>query len=162
MSKRIVPFRMHPSGWFLFIFCVLIGIRIGGSHYGPIIGLMLIGSLLLHELGHMLIAVILHVPVREFGLTFAGAYNRRAYATRRRDELLISIAGPLTNLALVFPLMFVPHVGSLVAACNLMLGAVNLLPIPSSDGLRILRMIRHTGTPVDIAFGLNASRTPSV
>jgi len=33
-------------------------------------------------------AAFLKVPVREIGLTFAGAYLKRSQATRRRDEIL--------------------------------------------------------------------------
>jgi Zn-dependent protease len=77
--------------------------------------------------------------VREFGLRLGGAYNRRAYATRRRDEILIAASGPLMNLLLILPLIFVPRVGPQLATCNLFLGVINLLPFPSSDGLRILR-----------------------
>jgi Zn-dependent protease len=90
-------------------------------------------------MGHMLAAIMLRVPVREFGLCLSGAYNRRAYADRRRDEVLISAAGPLMNLFFVLPLLYLPVIGTKLALCNLSLCVVNLLPLPSSDGLRILR-----------------------
>jgi Zn-dependent protease len=89
----------------------------------------------------MLAAIMLRVPVREFGLCLRGAYNRRAYAGRRRGEIFISAAGPLMNLLLVFPLLYLPVIGSKLALCNLLICVVNLLPLPSSDGLRILRTI---------------------
>ena len=147
MLRFIVPFRMHKTGWVLLALCVVIGIRMGGWQLGLPIGAFLIASLLLHEVGHMTVATLLRVPVREFGLRLAGAYNRRAYATRRRDELLISAAGPLTNLFLVVPLLFVPQVGAQLALCNLLLGIINLVPLPSSDGLRILRTLWSFTTP---------------
>jgi Zn-dependent protease len=43
------------------------------------------------------------------------------------------------NLLIVVPLIFVPRLGPQLAMCNLMLGVINLLPLPSSDGQRILR-----------------------
>jgi stage IV sporulation protein FB len=103
------------------------------------VGALLLASLLWHEAGHILMAAYLRVPVREFGLTLAGAYLKRSRATRRRDEILIAAAGPLMNLLVVIPLLFVPRLGTQLAVCNLLLGVVNLLPLPASDGLRILR-----------------------
>ena len=141
MKRFMVPFRMHGSGWLLLAMCVLLGIQLSGLRLGVAVGAALVVSLLLHEMGHMLAAIILGVPVREFGLCLRGAYNRRAYANRRRGEVLISAAGPLTNLFLVVPLLFLPAIGSRLAFCNLLIGVVNLLPLPSSDGLRILRTI---------------------
>jgi Zn-dependent protease len=43
------------------------------------------------------------------------------------------------NLLIVVPLIFVPRLGLQLAMCNLMLGIINLLPLPNSDGQRILR-----------------------
>jgi len=70
--------------------------------------------------------------------------------TNRRDEVLISIAGPLTNLCLAIPFLFVPGIGTQLALGNLALCVVNLLPIPSSDGLHILQTLRHSGLPGEV------------
>jgi Zn-dependent protease len=147
MARFIVPFRMHKSGWVMLGMCCLLGAFLSGWRVGIVEGVLVIASLLLHEVGHMTAATVLGIPVREFGLAWRGAYNRRAYANRRRDEILISFAGPLTNLFLALPMMFVPVIGTQLALCNILLCVVNLLPIPSSDGLRILRNIRSS-TPV--------------
>ena len=148
MSRHRIPFRMHRSGWIIPAFCAFIGIHICGFGWrlGLPAGALMVGSLLLHEEGHMLAATALGVPVREFGLCMGGAYIRRAPARCRRDEVLISAAGPLLNLCLVLPLVFLPRIGGQIALCNLVLGIVNLIPFPSSDGLRILRMLgsEHT------------------
>ena len=45
------------------------------------------------------------------------------------------------NLFFVLPLLFLPVMGTKLALCNLSLCVVNLLPLQSSDGLRILRTI---------------------
>lgn len=139
MARLIVPFCMHGTGWLLVLLCVVLGIGMGGWKLGLLEGALFLASLLLHEAGHILAAAILKVPVREFGLQFRGTYIRRAPATRRRDEILIAASGPLVNLLIAVPLIFVPQLGPQLAMCNLMLGAVNLLPLPSSDGQRILR-----------------------
>lgn len=136
---------MHATGWLLIVFCIVLGIRASGLRLGVVVGIAFATSLLLHEIGHMLAAILLRVPVREVGLCLSGAYNRRAYARCRRDEILISAAGPLINLAVVFPLIFVPMVGKQIALCNLLVCIGNLVPIPSSDGLRILRTIWPSG-----------------
>jgi Zn-dependent protease len=105
---------------------------------------LIVASLLLHEMGHMLVASMLGVPVREFGLCLGGAYNRRGTASRRRQELLIASAGPMVNLLLIGSLVL-PLIGPQLAYCNLVLCVVNLLPLPSSDGLRILRALSGSG-----------------
>jgi Zn-dependent protease len=117
----------------------LLGVGMGGWQLGLPEGTLFLASLLLHEAGHIFAAVFLKVPVREFGLELRGAYVRRAYATRRRDEILIAVSGPLMNLLIAVPLTFVPRLGPQLGLFNVMLAAINLLPLPSSDGLRILR-----------------------
>jgi Zn-dependent protease len=154
MERFMVPFRMHKTGWVMLGMCCLLGAALCGWRIGIVEGALVIASLLLHEVGHMSAATMLGVPVREFGLSWRGAYNRRAYAGRRRDEIFISFAGPLTNLLLALPMLFLPVVGPQLALCNLLLCIVNLLPIPSSDGLRILRNItgsKLAARPVAIA-----------
>jgi Zn-dependent protease len=150
MLRIGIPFRMHRTGWFLVLFCVILGVRMSGWQLGLPLSALLLASFLLHEAGHILTATLLRVPVREFGLRLGGAYNRRAYATRRRDEILIAASGPLMNLLLVIPVIFVPRLGPQLATCNLMLGVVNLLPLPSSDGLRILRNLWDSTKPSDL------------
>jgi Zn-dependent protease len=63
--------------------------------------------------------------------------------------MLIAFAGPLVNLVLVFPLLFLPRIGIQLAFCNLTLFVVNLVPLPSSDGMRIVRSI--WGQSADVA-----------
>jgi len=151
MLKFLVPFHMHNTGWVLVGCCAIVGVQLDGWRLGLVVGALLVVSLLLHEVGHMLVAKLLGVPVHEFGLRLLGAYNHREYAGSRRDEILISAAGPLTNLLLAVPLFYVPLIGVPLAICNLELGIFNLLPIPSSDGLRILRTVWGWRAPQDAA-----------
>jgi Zn-dependent protease len=130
---------MHRTGLFVLLVCLAVGVQIGGWELGLPIGALLLVSLLLHEAGHMYAATSLGVPVREFGIRFGGTYVKRARSDRRRDEILIAASGPLVNLLLVIPSLFVPRIGAELATCNLAIGVMNLLPFPHSDGLRILR-----------------------
>jgi Zn-dependent protease len=147
INRLRIPFRVHDRGWVLIVFCACIGIALDGWKTGLAVGALLLASLLLHEVGHILMAVSLHVPVREFGLSMTGAFIRRAYATRRRDEILIAIAGPLANLCIALPLLFLHRLGAQLALANVALCVVNLLPIPASDGLRILKTIWNPAPP---------------
>jgi Zn-dependent protease len=141
MAGLLVPFRIQNKGWMVVALCFLLEIAAFGFRIGILGGAALLLCLLLHEVGHILGAVALKVPVREFGISVHGAYTIRAHGLRGRDDALISLAGPLTNLALAFPSLFLPHIGIQIACCNIALCVLNLLPIPSSDGLRIARSL---------------------
>jgi Zn-dependent protease len=150
MKKFDIPFRVHSTGWLLLLLCISLGVVLFGPRLGLIFGLCMVSSLLLHEGGHILAAIFLGVPVREFGLHIAGAYIRRARAATLQDEVLIAVSGPLMNFCLMLPLSFIPVLGPKLALCNLALGIVNLLPIPASDGMRIFRALRiSTVAPSD-------------
>jgi Zn-dependent protease len=145
---------MHASGWVVVAFCGVIGIRLCGLWYGLALGALIVASLLMHEMGHMLVALMLGVPVREFGFCLGGTYNRRGTARRRRQELLIASAGPLVNLLLI-GCVFLPLIGPQLAFCNLVLCVVNLLPLPSSDGLRILRALSGSSRPTGMVTAMS-------
>lgn len=143
MRRFMVPLRIDSKGWQVVALCFLFEITLHGSWLGLAAGALLVVCLLLHEVGHTSVATAFGVPVREIGICAYGAYTRRARSSRRRDEILISFAGPLMNLLLVFPVILLPRIGMQLAFCNLTLFAVNLVPLPSSDGLRILNLIRN-------------------
>ena len=147
MSGLLVPFRMHNKGWMVIALCFLLEISAWRFWAGIAGGAALLLSLILHEVGHILGATALKVPVREFGISVYGAYTVRARGLRGRDDVLISLAGPLMNLLLVFPSLLLPRIGIQIAMCNMSLCVLNLLPLPSSDGLRIARSLWGPGWP---------------
>jgi stage IV sporulation protein FB len=147
MSGLLVPFRIHNKGWMVVALCFLLEISVSGLTMGLVSGFALLMSMLLHEVGHILGARAFGVPVREFGISVYGAYVVRGRGNCGRDDALISLAGPLMNLALVLPCIFLPHIGIQIATSNLSLCVMNLLPIPSSDGLRIARSLWGPGWP---------------
>ncbi|HTV66292.1 MAG TPA: M50 family metallopeptidase [Bryocella sp.] len=100
---------------------------------------MLLGipATLLHELGHILAAAMCGVKVKKVGLSRVGLYTVREPGPRWAN-LCVSLAGPLFNLLLAATLR---EVAPTFAWVNLMACAYNLLPIPNSDGRRILALL---------------------
>lgn len=132
-----VPFRLHSDGWILLLLCLFIGIAMGGLWMGLPITVFLVLSLILHELGHVTMAMLLRVRVSEIGLRLKGAYIRRAPAGHPYDEALIAFAGPMANFCLMVAFIYMPWIGHRLSLGNLAIGLINLLPIPASDGRRI-------------------------
>lgn len=115
---------------------------------------------LVHELAHKYVAqryrhaaefrsfdggLLLALGLSLFGFIFAapGAVMISGYV-HKRENGIISMAGPLSNLVLVLvfaPLLVVPYlgvVGALGIIINAWLGLFNLLPFGSFDGSKIL------------------------
>lgn len=90
-------------------------------------------AMLLHECGHLAAAAILGVRVKNIGVK----WNKGFYIVREmgspRQNLLIALAGPFTNLLLIATSAWVPLFG----AANFCYAIANLLPIEGSDGYRI-------------------------
>src|SRR4051794_25270403 len=135
------PIRVHLS------FLVLLGAALlwmGGTG-GVLFLVMVAGSVLVHELGHALLARRLGVPIAGIGLhIFGGAAEMVGLPRRPDDEIAIAAAGPAVSFALAglgYTLAAITgvHALALLAGVNLALGAFNLLPVFPSDGGRILR-----------------------
>jgi Zn-dependent protease len=116
-----------------------------GMPQGLILGLVVAASVLVHELGHALVARRRGVAIAGIELHFFGGAAQMVGMPRTpMDEIVIAAAGPAVSLALA-ALFF--GLGALtgatpllqVAAVNLGLGVFNLLPAFPSDGGRILR-----------------------
>ncbi len=115
----------------------------------------LFGFVLLHELGHSLVAQRLGVTVRSITLLPLGGLALTENLPRRpRDEMLIALAGPAVNFVLAL-LIFIGRVsGALggelidyILVANLMLGGFNLVPAFPLDGGRVLRALLATRLP---------------
>lgn len=103
--------------------------------------LVTVGAAFLHECGHMAAARLLHIPLSGLRLSFLGA--RLEVSGRMMsygEEWLLCAAGPLVSLvaaALAAPLWrFAPARD--FSCASLVLGLLNLLPIRSFDGGRML------------------------
>jgi len=108
------------------------------------------GSIFLHELGHALAAR--HLGYRTLSIElhpFGGLATIEGRQTPRHS-VLISLAGPVTNLCLggvlfglcfQLPGLWVPFIASMVGSWNLILGAFNLIPVLPLDGGHILESV---------------------
>jgi Zn-dependent protease/CBS domain-containing protein len=119
---------------------------------GAITALMLFGSVLLHELGHSLVALRYKIPVRNITLfIFGGISQISEEPVSAMSEFWITIAGPLISfiLAGVFALLtplttgYAPlyAVVKYLAYINAILGLFNLIPGFPLDGGGVLMSI---------------------
>jgi Zn-dependent protease/CBS domain-containing protein len=136
---------------------------------------LLFSCVVLHELGHSLVAKRFGIPVREITLwPFGGVAQLGARPKTPKEELLISIAGPLVNVVLASAFLMLgwlwlgteglklammdigktsPTNSTLLAlmlGSNVILAVFNLVPALPMDGGRVLRAL--------LAFKLGQSR----
>jgi Zn-dependent protease len=124
---------------------------------------LLLGSVLLHELAHAAVARHRGVEVRQISLTLVGGHTEMAQATTPGTSAAIAVAGPFTNLVVAAvawwawqaapPGSVVALLLALAASSNALVTAFNLLPGLPMDGGWILEALvwrvsghRSTGT----------------
>ncbi len=156
-----IPLRVHVS-WFL-VFALVVWS--GRSYFpyvlprapsweywtmGAVAALLLFASVLVHELGHCLVAMRYRIPIAQITLfIFGGMAQIKREAPTPKAEFLIAIAGPLVSVALGFGfwgLAVLPEAPPALVALsehlrniNLMLAIFNLVPGYPLDGGRVLR-----------------------
>jgi len=128
----------------------------------PVAGLMLLlGNgkefaaifliLIVHETGHVLMARLLKLKVREIELLPFGGMVRieSIFELNPSNEIIIAAAGPVVNLAAILIYFLLIYTGAIPEGkeslffidANLFLAGFNLLPALPLDGGRILRAI---------------------
>ncbi len=163
-----IPIHVHASWLFVFFFVtwslatgylpdMLPGLsqpRYWGM--GGVAALLLFASVLLHELGHSLVALRYRIPIGQITLfIFGGVAQMRKEPPHPRAEFFIAIAGPIVSfllaagcMGLVALLEWLPAgtsvqgltvLGALLGTVNAQLGLFNLLPGFPLDGGRALR-----------------------
>ncbi|MBA2486105.1 MAG: site-2 protease family protein [Nitrospira sp.] len=163
-----IPIHVHASWLFVFFFVtwslatgylpdMLPGLsqpRYWGM--GGVAALLLFASVLLHELGHSLVARRYRIPIGQITLfIFGGVAQMRKEPPHPRAEFFIAIAGPIVSfllaagcMGLVALLEWLPAgtsvqgltvLGALLGTVNAQLGLFNLLPGFPLDGGRALR-----------------------
>jgi Zn-dependent protease len=124
---------------------------------GAVTALMLFASVLLHELGHSVVALQYKIPVRSITLfIFGGVAQIGAEPPSPAAEFFVAVAGPVVSLLLaIFFTLVKPLVASLeplwglaqyLAYINLALVLFNLVPGYPLDGGRVFRAIVWAAT----------------
>lgn len=112
------------------------------SHWiGSLLGFVFLGLLavVLHETGHLVSSFALGLKVKGIGVCKKGFYVIREAGTPSKN-LIVSLAGPLTNVAL---LLIFWHASNTFTLANMCLAICNLAPIKGSDGDRALDCLRE-------------------
>ena len=120
--------------------------------------LMILLFAIIHELGHLLIGIILkekpkEIKLNPFGLSMIFKINPNDYNKKVKNaklievkKIIIAIAGPLTNIIIIIAVLLLrinnSEIRSIVYS-NLIIAIFNLLPIYPLDGGRILKGILH-------------------
>lgn len=153
VSVRGIPVRVHAS--FLLLPAFLLWqsgghVRLSVALIETLLLLLLFASVVLHELGHALVARRWGMETRSIVLyPFGGVSNFSQRPPGGRAELAISLAGPAVNLAIAVALWLIASTGEMpmtaeemvrgLAWINLLIAGFNLLPAFPLDGGRVLR-----------------------
>ena len=131
---------------FYFVVIITLMLVIDRSYYF-ILGMLFA---VMHELGHVMTILLKKSRVNKikFGLiNIDMVYDSSSFSNiNYKDELLIYISGSLVNFMLCLIFIFIYYVINIyffkiIAYQNFFIGTVNLLPIESLDGHRILSVI---------------------
>ena len=163
---RGIPLRIHPS-WFVILALATAAFQ---QHYslslkdpvsatvlwglGLATAVLLFVSVLLHELGHSLVALAQGVQVRSITLfLLGGVASVERECSTARGALMVAAAGPAVSLVLGIGLLAGTHgashlsplLGAMVyqlGSLNLVLGLFNLLPgLPLDGGLIVKALV---------------------
>jgi Zn-dependent protease/CBS domain-containing protein len=171
-----VPVRFHFTFVLLLVFLLFIGVgaRQSGASTSLYI-LALFASVLLHELGHTLVARHYGIRTIEIVMFPIGGVSRPERPPKAREEFWIGLAGPMVNLLIAVVLLgWIAARGGFVSLAqmleptdanlaqriglgNLVLCVFNLLPAYPMDGGRILRSLLTLWLPVEHATRIAAS-----
>jgi Zn-dependent protease/CBS domain-containing protein len=155
-----IPVRFHFTFWLALIWLVFIGF--GGKHSAAGLALYVISiflSILLHELGHALVARRFRIRTLEIVMLPLGGLARLERQPVPAEEFWVALAGPLVNFFLGMILLGVSvwqgvpvqwqdwmkgsdvNILPRIATANLILAFFNLLPTFPMDGGRVLRSL---------------------
>jgi Zn-dependent protease len=157
-TKPIVEFR-GPWGVPIQISASIIALPLiivdfGGTAQSLVYDLMfvaiLVGSILLHELGHAWGSLVQGVPVQRIMLHAGGGFCERAGQAGRDQEELIVAMGPIVTLVLwavaglIAPFITDPEVAWVfwtVSGVNGFLAVLNLLPVQPMDCGKLFELL---------------------
>jgi len=165
LKVRGIPLRIHPS-WFVILVLATMAFQQQYSQalvpaladaqrwaLALVTAVLLFVSVLLHELGHSLVALAQGVKVRSITLfLLGGVASVERECNTARGALLVAAAGPAVSLVLAIVLLAASHhadhlspaLGAMVGqlgGLNLVLALFNLLPGLPLDGGLILKAL---------------------
>ncbi|MGI9518316.1 MAG: site-2 protease family protein [Pirellulaceae bacterium] len=170
-----IDILLHWSFFLLPLLVILLSVTQGDSWQVTglwiVLMLVILASVLWHELGHALAARRLGIPIVDIMITPICGLARLAHAPDSpRDEVLVALAGPMANgiLAVLFGLIVwstgrdfatepATFRGDLLLTLlwiQVALCVLNLLPIFPMDGGRVLRAV--------LAMRMNGSRATEI
>jgi len=132
--------KIKVGGWVFVAACFLTSYYVYPVRRSAELAIFFVLSVMLHEVGHALAARYYRTPVRELGLCLWGGYIRYERPGNTLYQVVILTAGMMTNLLVVIPFWFIPRIGPLVSAWNLILFVSSVLPLPGLDGGKILKL----------------------
>jgi len=170
-----VPVRLHFTFLLLFVFLIFFSVETEQSGASSVLYIAaLFASVLLHELGHAVVARRYGIRTLEIVMFPIGGLARLERSPKAREELWIALAGPAVNLVIAgglfayFAVRGAPvpfdiltkgtdaNLLQRIAAGNLVLALFNLLPAFPMDGGRVLRSILALSRSEDQATQLAA------
>lgn len=145
-----VPIQVGPSILLLPMIFISFSLSPEALFYDLVFVGMLLGSILLHELGHAWGCLMQGVPVRRIVLHGGGGFCESAGSrTPENDELIVAM-GPIVNLviwafaSLIAPTIEAPAIAWAVywlGQINLFLALFNLLPVMPLDGGKLFHLL---------------------
>lgn len=128
---------------FSFLLCIMIATLLCTHSY---LSLAAILAAALHELGHILMAKLCSIPIKELKLgIFGAALTPEGSLCSYKKEILLALAGPAINFILGATLLPFSKNGSeffsFFTVSSFFLGFLNLMPIYDLDGGRILNCL---------------------
>lgn len=102
---------------------------------------------LIHEIGHLIAGILLGLKVKSINIMpFGVSINFEDYSNKYIiKKIIIAMAGPLVNLAIVILGMYNNWEEDIIYA-NVLIGMFNLIPLYPLDGGRILKYIIQIAT----------------
>lgn len=173
-----IPIRIHLSFLLIVGWIAWLGWTEGGwvsSLWAVALILALFACVVIHELAHSLVAIRFGGKVRSVTLwPIGGVASMKSIPEQPRQELLISLAGPLVNVMIAgllilarggFPawidVPLVPRgpaeLADALARANLILALFNLLPAFPMDGGRVMRSLLAMFLPYARATSIAAA-----
>jgi len=162
-KKFVISFHWTflPLIVWMIIVNLLTGITTEGIFWSLLLFVSIIASLILHELGHAVVAAYFNVQASSTVLfPFGGISNIPVHLNQTWKYILISLAGPIVNIIVgILLLSFIQpyhaywteprNIGNVdhgnfifqLQVINLSLGLFNLIPVFPMDGGRVVEMI---------------------